>query len=228
VTFNGFARELIAFLEELRANNTREWFAAHRQDYEQHFLEPAREFVLAMGEYLPRLGQHIHAEPKVRGSIFAINRDTRFSSDKTPYKPYLDLWFWQGNGPSRERPGYFLRLMPERLVLGAGIHGFSDAALERYRQAVLDPELGARLEATVQAITTQAGVEVGAQTLKRVPAHLPAEHPRAAWLRYSGLYAAIDQPLRDEIFTDRLPGLCFEQYERLAPLQQWLVDVLAE
>src|ERR1700674_3689180 len=119
VAFQGFRPELIAFLQDLAANNNREWFLAHRQAYEEYLLEPAREFVMAMGQCLPKLGETIHAEPKIHGSIFAINRDTRCSSDKTPYKTYVDLWFWQGNGPSRERPGYFFRLMPESLVLGA-------------------------------------------------------------------------------------------------------------
>src|ERR1700681_2431213 len=129
MTFDGFRLELLEFLRNLGDNNNREWFLAHRQDYAQYLLEPAREFVLAMGECLPRLGEDIHAEPKVRGSIFAINRDIRFSNDKRPYKTYLDLWFWQGDGPSRERPGYFFRLMPESLVLGAGMHAFSAVAL---------------------------------------------------------------------------------------------------
>ena len=72
VAFQGFRPELIAFLQDLAANNNREWFLAHRQAYEECLLEPAREFVMAMGHCLPKLGEHIHAEPKIRGSIFAI------------------------------------------------------------------------------------------------------------------------------------------------------------
>src|SRR5690242_13666408 len=95
--FQGFSPELPQFLGALRDNNTREWFQAHRAEYEQLLLEPAREFVIALGELLKaQLGQDIHAEPKVHGSILAINRDVRFSPDKTPYKTHLDLWFWQG------------------------------------------------------------------------------------------------------------------------------------
>src|SRR6266568_1749051 len=79
---------------------------------------------------------------RVSWSIFAINRDIRFSKDKTPYKTHLDLWFWQGDGPSRERPGYFFRLTPETLILGAGMHAFSESALARYREAILDSVQG--------------------------------------------------------------------------------------
>ena len=158
----------------------------------------------------------------MRGSIFGINRDTRFSTDKTPYKTYLDLWFWQGDGPSRERPGHFLRLTAESLTLGAGMHAFSDHALERYRQAVLEDDRGQGLEQAA----SQTRAEIGGRTYKRVPAGLPADHPRAEWLRHSGLFASVDQPLAAEFYTPQFVRLCFEHYRRLAPLQHWLNDVL--
>ena len=128
MSFGGFPRELIDYLTELGKNNNREWFEAHRGDYECHLLEPAREFVNVMGECLKALGADIHAEPRVRGSIFAINRDIRFSKNKTPYKTYLDLWL----------------------------------------------------------------------------------------------------PLPDELFSEKLAGVCATQFQRVAPLQQWLVDLLAD
>src|ERR1041384_2731155 len=131
--FVGFSADTLDFLATLRANNSREWFSAHRDQYERVLLEPARAFVLAMAELLPRLGDDLHAEPKIHGSILAINRDTRFSADKRPYKSHLDLWFWQGEGANRERPGYFCRIEPEGLMLGAGMHAFAiEGLLERY------------------------------------------------------------------------------------------------
>ncbi|MBV9580292.1 MAG: DUF2461 domain-containing protein [Chloroflexi bacterium] len=228
VAFRGFQPELLTFFDRLAVDNRREWFHAHRNDYAAYFLEPARQFVLAMGELLPRLGVDIHAEPKVHGSILAITRDTRFSSDKTPYKTHLDLWFWQGDAPgsNRERPGYFLRLSAGSLILGAGMHAFSaDGVLERYRQAVLDADRGPQLKVAAQSVGMD---RVRGRTYKRVPHGLPADHPRADWLRHSGLYAEIDQPLPPELYTPALPELCCEQFARLAPLQQWLVDLLRE
>src|SRR5690242_1313023 len=195
-TFAGFSPDLLDFLAVLRRNNSREWFAAHREQYERVLLEPARALVLAIGERLHELGEDIHAEPKIHGSIMAINRDTRFSPDKTPYKTHLDLWFWQGDGPSRERPGYFFRLTPESLILGAGMHAFSaDGALERYRRAVLDAALGPRLEHIARDL------KLGGRAYKRVPAGLPQDHPRAEWLCHTGLFAETTQPLPAELYT---------------------------
>jgi uncharacterized protein (TIGR02453 family) len=226
MSFEGFRRELIDFLTELGKNNNREWFQAHRWEYDNYLVEPAREFVMAMGDCLRELDSGIHAEPRIRGSIFAINRDIRFSKDKTPYKTHLDLWFWQGDGPSRERPGYFFRLSPETLVLGAGMHALSDPALERFRQAMLDPVSGAALEAIAAAMQRQ-DIELGGQTYKRVPAGLPLHHPRGQWLRHSGLFAAVEQPIPAQIFSNQLVVFCIQHYQRVAPGQRWLVDLLA-
>jgi uncharacterized protein (TIGR02453 family) len=224
LTFSGFRPELLGYLAGLRENNSREWFAAHRDDYDQLLLEPAREFVIAMGERLPKLGQDIHAEPKIRGSIFALNRDVRFSADKSPYKSHLDLWFWQGDGPSRERPGYFLRLSPENLMLGAGMHTFSDTALRRFREAVLDPAKIAAFESAV----SETGAEIGGQTYKRVPAGLAADPAAERWLRHTGLFAASEQPPPPELFTPAFPDFCLEQFRRVAPIQRWLAEVVGE
>jgi uncharacterized protein (TIGR02453 family) len=227
-TFRGFAPELLTFFDGLAANNRRDWFQAHRDAYAAYFLEPARQLVMALGELLPRLGADILAEPKVHGSILAITRDTRFSADKTPYKTHLDLWFPHGDGSGlqRERPGYFFRLTRQSLILGAGMHAFSaEGALDRYRQAVVDPDRGQQLKAAAHAVGMD---RIRGRTYKRVPHGLPADHARADWLRHSGLFAEIDQPLPPELYTPALPELCFEQFARLAPLEQWLVDLLRE
>jgi len=117
--FNGFPNETTTFLTQLAASNTKEWFDAHRADYEQYWLAPAREFVVAAGKELVQLSPNIQAEPRVNGSIFRINRDIRFSKDKTPYKTTLDIWFWEG--VRREAvSGYFLRITPHELGIGVG------------------------------------------------------------------------------------------------------------
>jgi uncharacterized protein (TIGR02453 family) len=228
VLFSGFQPELLDFFDRLAEQNERAWFQAHRADYEEYFLEPARLLVVALGQLLPRLGPDIHAEPRVHGSILAITRDTRFSVDKTPYKTYLDLWFWQGEaaGLNRERPGYFFRLSAQSLMLGAGMHAFSaEGVLQRYRHAVLDDQRGQQLKRAAERVGMD---RVRGRTYKRVPHGLPADHPRADWLRHSGLYAEIVQPLPPELYTPALPELCLEQFAHLASLQQWLVDLLRD
>jgi uncharacterized protein (TIGR02453 family) len=103
VPFAGFRSEAFAFLDELARNNDRAWFQSHRDAYETFVLEPARDLVEALGEELRAFAPDVNADPRVGGSIMRIARDTRFAKDKRPYKTHLDLWFWEGTGPSRER-----------------------------------------------------------------------------------------------------------------------------
>ena len=63
---------------------------------------------------------------------------------------------------------------------------------------------------------------------KGIATGLPANHPRAEWLQYRGLFATSEQPLPAETFTEKLPKMCFDRFQRVAPLQQWLVDLLVD
>jgi uncharacterized protein (TIGR02453 family) len=142
--FGGFPPETTRFLRELRGNNNKDWFDAHRSDYEVFWVAPAKAFVVAAGQQLIELAPGIRAEPRVLGSIFRINRDTRFARDASPYKDHIDFWFWEGER-RRAVSGFFARLTPEVLGIGAGCHGLDPERLTRFRQAVADPSSGAEL-----------------------------------------------------------------------------------
>jgi uncharacterized protein (TIGR02453 family) len=226
VRFEGLSPNALRFLEELGKNNEREWFHAHRDEYDRELLEPARDLVEAMGEELDRRGLEVHADPRVGGSIFRIARDTRFSKDKRPYKTHLALWFWQGSGPSRECPGFWFRLTPNELILGAGMHRFDRPLLERYREAVADERRGRALADAVAAIEAQ-GCHVGGEKYKRVPAGYDADHERAALLRHDGLYAWLQLDLPKELYSAAFPAFCAERYARMRPVQDWLLELVA-
>jgi uncharacterized protein (TIGR02453 family) len=220
--FGGFPQELVRFLAGLREHNEREWFNAHRDEYERFVLEPARDFVEAMGE---ELGPEVHTDPRVNGSIFRINRDTRFSRDKRPYKDHLDLWFWQGDGPSRTCPGYWFRLTPERLVLGAGMHRFEGDMLTRYREAVADSRRGGELRRAVERLDD--AYTLGGRTYKRLPAGYDVDPGRADLLLHSGLYVGLDIALPPQTHTPSFPEFCAAHYRRMAPVQEWLVALMS-
>jgi uncharacterized protein (TIGR02453 family) len=222
VAFEGFRPEALRFLAELGKNNNRDWFQAHRDEYDQFLLEPARDFVEAMGVELEQFARGVHADPRVNGSIMRINRDTRFSRDKRPYKDHLDLWFWQGEGPSRACPGFWFRLTPQKLILGAGKHHFEPDLLDRYREAVADPERGETLQAAVQAVES-AGYDIGGRRYKRLPRGYDVPDERADLLLHDSLYAGIEQPVPKEVETSGFPAFCARHYRELAPLQDWLL-----
>ena len=107
-----FPADTIEFLADLRRHNNKGWFDAHRDRYETAYVEPAKAFVEAAAPGLATIVPGITAEPRVLGSIFRIHRDTRFSTDKRPYKDHLDFWFWQGARKTAVS-GLFLRVSPD-------------------------------------------------------------------------------------------------------------------
>ena len=162
--FRGFTIETTKFFADLAANNTREWFSAHKSDYERFVLAPARDFVLTLGNQLRVLSPEVVADPRVDKSIFRIYRDIRFSKDKSPYKANLGLWFpVSGRGGKFENPGYYFHLEADNLMLGVGIHGFSKPLLKAYREAVVDADLGPDL-AGISRLPDLAGIGRGLGT----------------------------------------------------------------
>ncbi len=226
--FRGFPRETLHFLQGIERNNNRAWFEQHRDDYQKNLLEPAQDFVVALGSLLRRLSPDVHAEPKINASIRRMNRDIRFSRDKRPYKDHLDLWFWQGEDPSAEHPGYFFRLTAKSLLLGAGMHMFEKPVLERYRRDVLDPKRGGRLRQAVQRVLAAGAYELGGQYLKRPPRGVDPDHPRASLLLHNGLYVGITiRPVPSQIRTPEFPAFCVPRFRAMSPIVAWLVDLVS-
>jgi len=118
--FNGFPKQCISFFRNLKKNNTKEWFADHRGEYDEHVLAPSRAFVVAMGDRLKDLSPYVHAESKVNRSLFRIHRDIRFSKDKSPYKTHMGIWFWEGSRQRMECSGYYFHVDPPQPAFGGG------------------------------------------------------------------------------------------------------------
>ena len=222
--FEGFPRGTVRFLSGLTDHNTREWFDAHRSDYEAAFLQPAMAFVEALGPRLHKIDPRVQAVPRINGSIMRINRDIRFSKDKRPYKNHLDLFFWSGRAKSWDSSGFFFRLTPDRLLLGAGIHGFMPPVLARYREAVLDPKKGAALVKIVQKLR-DAGYGIGTESYKRAPRGVPPDHPRAALLRHGGLHVQWEGKHPAELGKPALVGFVSKHLAACAPLHAWLKTI---
>jgi len=156
--FSGFSADSLQFLGELADHNDRVWFAENRERYERELLGRERDFVDAVGASFAALDQRVQAVPAVDRSIFRINRDTRFSRDKSPYKTYADLWFWVGDD-RKSAPGYFLRLVPGSVMIGGGAHQMTPGQIAQFRLAVDDAMHGPWLERVLEDLQAE-GFEI--------------------------------------------------------------------
>ena len=223
--FNGFPPETVTFFTQLKEDNNKPWFDAHKPDYQKYVMEPTQEFIEEMGLKLKQLSPGIHAEPRVNKSIFRIYRDTRFSPDKAPYKTHLAIWMWEGEGAKFESSGYYLHLEPPNLMLGVGIHTFSKDLLQAYRDAVVDPVSGPALVKAIQEVSRKKGYNIGGKHYKRVPRGYDPDHENVELLLYNGLTAGKEEPIPDEFYSEALIDYCYQKYVDMYPIEQWLFEL---
>ncbi|MBI4800129.1 MAG: DUF2461 domain-containing protein [Desulfarculus sp.] len=223
-SFPGFTPATVRFWQDLSRHNSRSWFEEHRQVYEQEVLAPSRLLVEALGARLQEIAPGIHADPRVNRSLFRINRDTRFSPDKSPYKTHMGLWWWEGEAPRMECSGYYLHLEPPNLMLAAGLYIFPRHLLAAYRQEASDPRRGQALLAAVEDVTSR-GYAVGGLHYQRLPRGVAPDLPQADLLRHNGLYAFQEGPIPQALYGPDLVEHCFQRFLDMAPLHQWLLEM---
>lgn len=176
MAFTGFSREGLQFLADLAVNNERAWFQPRKAEYERLLRQPLEALCVALGERFAARSIPLVADPA--RSPFRIYRDTRFSKDKSPYKPYVSASFpWAGGGPG----GYF-SLRPGEIYLGGGIYHPDPPLLAAWRAAVAGrpAEVHGALE-DPDFVRTFGHVD--GERLKRTPAGFPADHPDAELLK---------------------------------------------
>ena len=133
-----FTKQTLAFLSSLAENNTREWFGEHKQDYENFVREPALEFISNMANEMPAISPHFRALPnKVGGSLMRIQRNFRFSKDRTPYKTNIGIQFRHEVGKDIHAPGYYVHIEPGGCFVGIGLWRPDADALFKIREAIV-------------------------------------------------------------------------------------------
>lgn len=181
-----FTDETFGFLKALEKNNSKDWFDAHRDDYEAHWKEPALAFIADISDRMAALDPPLKAVPKINGSLRRINRDMRFSKDKSPYNARLHMIFWAGDKPVGG-PGMHVVLTPTGVGYGGGHFGIEPGRLGELRKRIAGPEGEALIEALNAA--EAAGCTMDAPDLARMPKGFEAEGRRAELLRYKSFVA---------------------------------------
>ena len=127
---------ILQFLNELKVNNNREWFAENKQRYDSlksEFEQMCKELILEISKFDEDI-KHV----EVKDCVFRIYRDTRFSHDKTPYKTHFGAYIASAGGRKSPRGGYYIHLDPAGCFVGLGVWGPEPNILKALRQSVFD------------------------------------------------------------------------------------------
>jgi uncharacterized protein (TIGR02453 family) len=128
-----FTPAFFKFFDRLGKNNHKEWFDANRSIYEKEVKEPFKNFVSLIITELAKDQPDILRD--AAKSIFRINRDIRFSKDKSLYKNHVGAFFSR-SGTKDTRPGYYLHLGAKDIFLGGGVYEADKPTLEKIRQEI--------------------------------------------------------------------------------------------
>jgi len=134
--FQGFSKDSIKFLKELKKNNNKKWFLDHRGDYESTLLDPLKNLVSDLGDFMLSIDPNFEIRPQINKTISRIHRDTRFSRDKSPYKTSLWITFKQPNKNWKDAPAYFFEITPDFYHFGMGFYCATPDTMKKFRNLV--------------------------------------------------------------------------------------------
>ena len=223
--FKGFGEGALDFLSAIRKNNNKEWFAAHKNEYEKLILEPSRLFVVEMGEHLQALEPTIHAIPKINKSLYRIYRDTRrMGANKEPIKSRIGVIFWQGRTKRMQSSSFYMHFSPDELYVATGVRWFEKPMLDAFREYILNEQRRVELDEILSSIRAKGYTHLE-KGYKRYPRGFNAQMPSADLALYKGMatYKILDPKLIYD--AEKLVDTLYKIYEDMLPLQQYMYEV---
>ena len=219
---NNLASDAKKFFSQLSKNNNKPWFDAHRLEYDENILAPAKEFVMRLGEELQKLAPGIIADPRINKSIFRINRDLRFSKDKTPYKTHIAILLWEGSAPKMENPGFYAHISAKEITVGAGLYHFPKEILEAYRNRIQIEHENIILNKIIASLMKK-GFNISGKHYRRFPAGFNTKLENQQLLLHNGISAWRTFPNNSK--SPDLLSLCTAMFKDTLGLHKWLVEL---
>lgn len=129
-----FTEEFLVFFMELAPNNNKDWFDANRQRYLQHVKAPFEAFVDHLIKKMDK--DYPLGDLKASDCIFRINKDIRFSKDKSPYKLQCSALIKKGGKKAMHEAGLYIEIGPEHLHIYTGVYMPEKDQLQVIREAI--------------------------------------------------------------------------------------------
>ena len=198
--FHGWTPEATRFFDQLEQDNTKSFWTAHKDFYDECVLGPMQAL---LAELAPEFGE---------GRVFRPYRDTRFSHDKTPYKT---------NIAAHTDAGY-ISLNADVLGVGSGLYMPASEQLARFRAAVANDRTGEQLVSIVGDLRRKHISVSAHEILKSSPRGYPGDHPRIELLRHKGLIAWKEWPVGGWLATAGAKRRVVDLLRATGPLRRWL------
>ena len=204
--FTGIPEAALDFYDDLEVDNTKSWWAAHKDVYETAVRGP-----------MTALAQGLEDEFGV-AKVFRPYRDVRFAKDKTPYKTHQGVFV-----PRGPATGFYVQVSAPGVRVGVGFYEASGPRLARIREAIADDRRGSDLE-RILASLERSGWDLGGDRLKTSPRGYDAEHPRIELLRHKSMTLGKSYGFEPFIHTPELLDRVRDDWREALPFVEWVCD----
>jgi uncharacterized protein (TIGR02453 family) len=192
-------KEALQFFEDLVANNNTEWMHANKKRYE-NFKKDYHQYIATLLSEIKPLDKSL--EPlEVKNCTFRINRDIRFSKDKSPYKTNIGAWFTQ-NKNRKNSPGYYIHFEKGNSFIAGGVWCPEPEELKKIRKEI--EFFHDDLEKIVNDKTFKKEFVALSReennVLKNAPKGFEPTHPAIEFLKLKSYTAS--QRIDDKLFTE--------------------------
>lgn len=217
-----FSKDYLKFFKSLAANNHREWFDVNRKTYETVVREPFKVFIDDVIRAVHKIDNEVAIEPK--DAIFRINRDVRFSKDKTPYKLFNSAIVSKAGRKDKSYPGMYIELSPEHLAIYGGVFMPDKIQIEKIRKYIINNNK------QLEQILAKPGFKTSYSTIigdkyKRLPKEIQEAAEKQPLLYNKQWYYQMRLPAKTIVQDDLLEAV-LKYYKIGHPLQQFLINAL--
>lgn len=218
------SKEYFRFFAELAKNNSKEWFDDHRADYERHVKVPFKALVEALLERVRTVEPTLQADAK--DTIYRINRDIRFSADKTPYKTHLAAHINLRGKKAMGFPGFYFEVGAKGGAAAGGVYMPSKDELAAVRDLIAHEGSDLRKRCSARTFKEHYG-EIRGERNKVVPAEFRAAASSEPLVANKQFYYWADIP--KSVFTSpECVKTLFGFYTAAKPLNDFFAQALVD
>lgn len=209
------------FFKGLETNNHKEWFDAHRDIYEKSVRAPFLELIEMLLPRLIKYDAQIPQNPKL--ALFRINRDIRFSADKTPYNTLMKAGF-SADGKKSLLPGFYLGISADTIHVGGGLFMAKAQHVKAIRDLILEQTQD--FTSIVHGATfKKAFGGLKGEVAKRINKDHQVALPECPEIAHKQFYAMRELPLSDWLNKKGLEDEVMKYFAEANTLNRFLKQV---
>lgn len=217
-------KEYSSFFKELAKNNEKTWFHANKKRYETSVKMPFLGLLEQLLDTLIQWDDRMVPDPKK--AVFRINRDIRFSKDKSPYNTIMKAGFSPG-GRKSEFPGYYLGIDAEQVHVGGGLFMASPEVLKKVRSSIAENIEGLVSLVEDKNFKSTFGSLQGEKS-KRLDKSLLAAAEKSDLIYHKQFYVFTQFPMAKFYGSTQLFDEVIRHFTLVKPLNQYLDDILQQ